>query len=369
MKSRLQFFWTLLQVDLVSVFRHKAAVFWTFGFPLLSLIIFMSSFGDSGKLGPISVHFEDRDKSSASAAFVSHMQEALKAQQAVAVEINGKADDQIRLTLPAGFGVALQTRQGVMVDTVLSKPKSMAADVTLSILSAVADDYALRQLYQYRGIQLSLQAPRAPTKLPFAAYLVTGLLCMVVVSTALLGFVVPLVASRQAGHYRVYALLPVSRLSVVMAFSVSKFIVIVLSGVALFVFGLLFYQLDLPYLPGPWLQATLVLLLGVAGFLALGLVLAARVPNTEWATILCNMIYFPLIFLGNLFIPLDNAGPLKHALDWMPVNLFVQALRATLIQGESILAQPWFLLEFLLLTGFSIAYASRAFVLNRGMVN
>lgn len=368
MNQRLQFFWSLLQVDLASVFRHKAAVFWTFGFPLLSLIIFMSSFGDSGKLGPISVRFEDRDQSATSAAFVKHLQEVLKAQQAVMVNINGKDDDIITLKVPQGFAERLQARQGVIVETSLAKPKSMAADVTLSILGAVADDYALRQLYQYRGIQLSLDAPRAPAKLPFAAYLVTGLLCMVVVSTALLGFVVPLVASRQAGHYRVYALLPVSRLSVVMAFSVSKFIVIVCAGLALFGFGMLFYQLNLPLALGPWLQALLVLLLGVAGFLALGLVLAARVPNTEWATILCNVIYFPLIFLGNLFIPLDSAGPLKQVLDWMPVNLFVQALRATLIQGESILAQPWFLLEFTVLTALAIAYASRAFVLNQGMV-
>ncbi|WP_338846203.1 ABC transporter permease [Massilia sp. W12] len=368
MKQAWIFFWNLLQVDVRNFLRNKAAAFWTFGFPLLSLIIFMSAFGESGKLGQVGLVFIDQDKSPASGALIQHLKLALQSQQAVEVVFAAGEKEQIELQIPAGFAERVQARQGVLLDARLQQPKSMASDVALNIIASVADDYALRQLYQYRGIQLATQAPPARAKLPYAAYLVTGLLCMVVVSTALMGFVVPLVSARQAGHFRVFELLPVSRLSVVLAFSVSKFLVIVLAGLLLFGFAALLYQPGFPLAPGPWLHALPVLLLGVAGFLALGLVLAARLRNSEWATLLCNLVYFPLIFLGNLFVPLDGAGPLKQVLDVMPVNLFVHALRACLMQGDSIWSQTLFLWEFGVLIVFSLAYASKAFVLNQGML-
>jgi ABC-2 type transport system permease protein len=371
MNNSAAFFFAYLKVDLLNFVRNKTAAFWTFAFPLLLLIIFMGSFGGSSGLGKVAIRVDDQDKSAVSQAFVDHVRFVFKSQKSIDVVFDKDADETLILRIPNGFKQRLEARQGVVLQLDRQAAPGMAAEIAEKILSSVADDFVLRQLYEYRGISVvsDLQKTKRTVNSNdnYAAYLVTGLLCMVVISTSLMGFVIPLVSSRQNGHFRIFELIPASKIAVVMALAISKFIVILGSGVLLFVFAALAYKLGLPAELTRYSNGFLVLMIGVLGFLALALVVAARVTSSDWANIICNLIYFPLILLGNLFIPIEGSGSLSKFLDHMPVNLFVQALRGTIMGGEPLTAFANFFLLFGILIGFSLIYVSRAFVLNRGV--
>jgi ABC-2 type transport system permease protein len=76
-------------------------------------------------------------------------------------------------------------------------------------------------------------------------------------------------------------------------------------------FGAVFYGVPVPWAQLPAMLVTL--LLGAATFCALGLAIAAFVPNADAAPAVVNAAILPLLFISNVFIPLQNAP------DWIDV--------------------------------------------------
>ncbi|GAA1654481.1 ABC transporter permease [Nonomuraea maheshkhaliensis] len=74
----------------------------------------------------------------------------------------------------------------------------------------------------------------------------------------------------------------------------------------------------------------LVLLLGTAALLALGLLLAVLTPSAKAAPGMGTLVMFPLLFFGGMWVPYETmpAG-LQRFSDLTPTGAFSQALRAT----------------------------------------
>jgi ABC-2 type transport system permease protein len=70
-------------------------------------------------------------------------------------------------------------------------------------------------------------------------------------------------------------------------------------------FGALFYDVDIPSETMPAVIVTL--LVGGAAFSALGLAATAVVPNAEASPAIINASILPLLFISDIFIPLDDA--------------------------------------------------------------
>ena len=92
-------------------------------------------------------------------------------------------------------------------------------------------------------------------------------------------------------------------------------------------FGALFYHAKLPGRTLPAYVVTLVV--GAASFCAMGLALTAFVPNAEAAPAVVNFTILPLLFLSDIFIPIQD----PHA--WyvtvakiFPVYHFSQAMKS-----------------------------------------
>lgn len=93
------------------------------------------------------------------------------------------------------------------------------------------------------------------------------------------------------------------------------------------VFGALFYNVDVPTNTMPALLVTLVI--GAASFCSLGLAMTAAVPNADASPAVVNATILPLLFISDVFIPLDEAPawletvskifPIKHLSDAMQV--------------------------------------------------
>ncbi len=117
----------------------------------------------------------------------------------------------------------------------------------------------------------------------------------------------------------------------------SRICLSVLLGLVLVVivtaFGYLVYQVPLPIgqLPG----LLVVLLLGSACFCSLGLAVSGLIPNAEAAPAVVNATILPLLFISDVFIPIDKSSFLATIASVFPVRHFSIALQAVYLPASS----------------------------------
>ena len=91
------------------------------------------------------------------------------------------------------------------------------------------------------------------------------------------------------------------------------------------VFGLLFYDVDVPSKTMPAFVASVAV--GAAAFAALGLAVTAIIPNPDASPAVTNATILPLLFISDVFIPLEDAPKwLGTVSGFFPIKHFSHAL-------------------------------------------
>src|SRR5438874_1191364 len=80
--------------------------------------------------------------------------------------------------------------------------------------------------------------------------------------------------------------------------------------------------------PHHLLPLLITLLLGTAVFCALGLALAAFIPNGDSAPAISNLVILPLVFMSGTFFPIDQSSVLARVASYFPVRHFIAATYA-----------------------------------------
>lgn len=91
--------------------------------------------------------------------------------------------------------------------------------------------------------------------------------------------------------------------------------------------GAVLYDVDVP---DTMLALIVTVLIGGASFCALGLALTAAIPNSDAAPAITNGTILPLLFISDVFIPLqDPPGWVDFLGDIFPVKPFAEALQTS----------------------------------------
>jgi ABC-2 type transport system permease protein len=162
----------------------------------------------------------------------------------------------------------------------------------------------------------------------YAQFLTPGLLAFAVVSTCYTGLVTGVAMNRDMGILKRVRGTPLPASLYVAArilssvwFSLVSAVLMVAVGVALFGVQVVWRMLP---------AAVATLLLGAACFCALGMAVAALVPNGEAAPAVANFTILPVVFISDLFFPMDAAPAWLQALGSVfPVKHFALALEET----------------------------------------
>jgi ABC-2 type transport system permease protein len=84
-----------------------------------------------------------------------------------------------------------------------------------------------------------------------------------------------------------------------------------------------------------WAGLAVALPLGIVGglvFLALGQLVSAIAPNSGAAGAIGQVVYFPLMFVSNLFVPIEQLpGWLMRFSQWTPATMLVDLIRPALL--------------------------------------
>lgn len=172
------------------------------------------------------------------------------------------------------------------------------------------------------------QRPAVEGALSYSDFLISGIVVLTVVSTALFSFTVPLIELRARSRLKLLATMPLPNGAFFLGFTMSRLLLLI-TFCTVFMLGLsnaMRYGSGLSIIHG--LQLALFLTAGAMVLVGVGIGLAAVIKRTSTAHAVTNMVNVPVIFLSDLFLPVALFPPWMQAVAKLsPVYQFVQALR------------------------------------------
>jgi ABC-2 type transport system permease protein len=328
-------------------FRDRVAVFFTFLFPLMFLVIFGLVFGDEGtskvRIGVVG----DGPIIQALPA------EAVEVQRFDSLEA---AVEQVR----GGDLPAVVAERGNEVTVRYAASDQASAGLVRGLVNGVVSEANVAASGQPERFRLQI-AQVEDSSLKRIQYLTPGLLSWSVATSAVFGSALTLVSWRRRQVLRRLRLAPVSALSVLTSRLGVSFAVALLQAAVFIllamtpVFGL--------KLAGSWWLAVPLLAVATLAFFSVGMLAGAFTKTEEAAGAVVNLIVLPMAFLSGTFFPLDasppwlqtvsTALPLRHLNDGM-LDVMVRG------QGASALVVP-----VAVLLGFAVGVGAIALRLFR----
>jgi ABC-2 type transport system permease protein len=186
-------------------------------------------------------------------------------------------------------------------------------------------------------------------------FLIPGLLGMNIMSSAIWGLGFVIVDARRKKLLKRLVATPMPRYCYLLAFVLSRLLMLVVEVGALVAFGALVFQVPLR---GSLLVLAALCVLASLSFSALALLIASRVQTTEAVSGLMNLVMLPMwIFSGVFFSAQRFPDILQPVIKALPLTAVIDALRANMLQGASFsgIASQLGILAAWLIVSFTLA--------------
>lgn len=328
-------FLKLTWLDCRLFLRNPTAVFWTFTLPVLLLTLMMISFGDDRRsLGTATLIIADQDGSTLSRDLADILAKTAEKTQRLEVSIERTQELQIAskpdiaILFPAGFEGNVERGLSPTVRMIIWAEAKPAVRVLAAILKQAVSSFSAR--YAGHGVEpFAFDAEFGnQTSIPYRNYLLNGVIAMTIFSVTLFGFSVQLVSLRESGLLKMFSVFPISPWMYLAAFTANRLLTIVVFVTAL-LFGAMFI-FDVPTVLNIRTFGLYIfyVLASAATFQLIGLSIASRIRSAHWAVLVANAMYYPVIFVSDLFIP-DRTFPnwLSSIASIFPLKQLAQSLR------------------------------------------
>lgn len=161
--------------------------------------------------------------------------------------------------------------------------------------------------------------------LSYANFLLPGGIGIVIVASAFIGMPINLTTYRETGVLKRLRVTPLRASTLALGFTISQFLFITLGIFVLFVVSKIFFDIQVI---GSWLTLIGVIILGMITFLVLGSTIGSVAGSWRAATIIAQLIFIPMLFLSNLFMPVDIfpswLQPVCKVLPLTPLNMLLR---------------------------------------------
>jgi ABC-2 type transport system permease protein len=172
---------------------------------------------------------------------------------------------------------------------------------------------------------------------PAPDVLLAGLLGYGIANTAFAGLTIQLVIRRESGVLKRLRSTPLPQGTYLGAALVSTLTVFALQFVAIFVLGLVLFDVDLP---SDWGSLLVTAVVGVAAFAGIGLGAASLIRSAEGSSAVVNVVLLPMAFLSGSFGPTEDFPAFLRAIgDVLPLTYLIDALEAVYLDGEHVWQQ------------------------------
>ncbi|MGA8150930.1 MAG: ABC transporter permease [Terriglobales bacterium] len=190
-------------------------------------------------------------------------------------------------------------------------------------------------------------------------FLIPGLIGMNVMNAAMWGIGFAVVDMRQRKLLKRFVATPMRRSDFLLAIASSRLLLMILEVGLLLGFGTLVFHMRV--LGAVW--AILAIGgLGALSFAGIGLLTASRAQKIESASGLINLVMMPMWIFSGVFFSYERFPAAIHPLiKALPLTALNDALRATILEGTPLMAQPGRVLVLVLWGGISFALALKWF--------
>ncbi|HEX7486177.1 MAG TPA: ABC transporter permease [Vicinamibacterales bacterium] len=351
----------LTVANIKSLARDRAALFWTFFFPVMFVFLFGWIFGGGGN-SKVTVGFVDLDKSAASQG----IHDAFAGVPLLSLKTGALEDEKAAMqhgdvsaviVIPQGTQASVDKKQPVAIQLYTDPSRSQTTQVVQQIASQVANTMNLRLAGATAIIAVEQQTLQS-TNISNAAYLVPSILAMALMQLGVFA-AIPLVQQREKGILKRLGATPLPRWTLVGSNVLLRLLVAVVDAVVILGIGMVFFGVQIV---GSVLAMAGFVLLGAGAFLALGFLLASFLKTEEQATGVVQVVQMPMMFLSGIFFSFDfMPGFLQTVGRAMPLTYLGDGLRQVMVNGTPVAPLG---VDVAILTGWLVvclAIAARTF--------
>lgn len=336
----------LTVANLRSLVRDRAALFWTFFFPVMFVFLFGWIFSGTSS-SSFAVGWADQDQTPQSRAFyefvaknvsVFSLQEGSLADEKAAMQ---KGNVSAVIVIPKGFGERVAAASAAATagrpDALPPLPLTLYTDPSKQQTSSIIQQ-TVAQIASGYGSLVTRSAPLLTVAqgslesqaISNVAYLVPSILAMALMQLGVFA-AVPLVEQREKQILKRLGATPLPRGMLVLSNILVRLLVGVIQTVLILGIGIVVFHVQL--LGNPLELAGLVLL-GTATFLSIGYVLASFARTEETANGLTQVVQMPMMFLSGIFFPFEILPDfLRTIARFIPLTYLGDAMRQVMVSG------------------------------------
>ena len=320
----------LLVADIKQFVRERAALFWTFAFPILFILIFGAVFsgGDSITFN-VGLAVEDNSPAAQQLSAVLQQVPAFKlsiGNQSAELEALKSGDRRAVIIVPAGFGETISQGGSTTVDVYYDPTQSSSAQVLLPIITQVLESFGRAPpLVQVYPVTLQTHEIRA------IDYLVPGILAMALMQLGIFA-AMPLVVERENRVLKRLGATPLRRSTMILSTVVFRLLIAMGQAALIIIVARLVFHVPMM---GSWPFLVGMIVLGTLTFLSMGYMLSAFAKTQETAMPLLMVVQFPMMFLSGIFFPLEMMpGFMRPIMDAMPLTYLGDSIRQIMVDSS-----------------------------------
>jgi ABC-2 type transport system permease protein len=314
--------------------RNAAGLFFGLIFPVILILIFGAIFS-SGFSGTITLYVQNRDGGQVSASFI----DALNSTGTVSVVLVSNSENFSQylsahsasdgLVIPLDFSANYIAGTSVNV-TVYGNPSQSSSAIVSGTVTGVVNGFNL-QRYGGSSIIGITQTTAQAQVTKYIDFLVPGLIGFSILVSPMFSLVNISSEYKRIKLFKQLSLTPLTKIewlaSKVLFYillSAASFLLMVAVGV--FAFGA-------HIVLSPWLIAFLIL--GPMFFASLGMLVGTISKSTETASVIGNIITFPMMFLSGTFFPITLMPMyLQYFAHILPLFYIIDGLNGVMIYGN-----------------------------------
>lgn len=306
-------FWAMVYARTMEFVRDRGTFFWNLLFPVVLVLGFSFAFsGDGGPLFKVGVL-------GSPPAGAEHPESFLAVEQAEFIPYPAEA--------PGGPLDKLRRHE---LDLVLDFDSGNfylnAQGKNASLLRRLLRSDPFLSGFPERTVQ------GAPIR--YVDWLVPGVIGMNIMFSCLFGVGFVIVRYRKNGVLKRLKATPVSALGFVSAQALSRFLIVILTSVAVFAGTNAFLRFRME---GSWILLLGIAALGIVSMEALGLVFAARFRSEELVSGLMNLVTLPMLALSGVFFSLEGSPAILRSVSMtLPLTHVIQAARGVMLEGAGL---------------------------------
>ncbi len=339
-KSFLPIF-TFIKIDVRRLFRDKVAIFFTFAFPLIFLLIFGTIFrGDSDVSFRVALLNQSETEFARSFVDQAKKNPVLKIDEEVttldqAKEKMNRGQLDATITLPEDFGSIQNAKHPSGQAQILYDQSNEQAGRTLgSIMESVFADINKQFVQTEEPFTVAVESTATKGLTQFD-YTFSGLLGFTLLSLGVFGPTSVFPRLKQRGVLRRYQTTTLKVWQYFTANVLSNMVVGILSVATMFAVALTIFDLNMR---GSYLQLLVVILIGATLMFGIGLAIGGWAKNENQAAPLAQLTAMPMMFLSGVFFPTFLMPEWLQAITrFIPLTPIVESVRFIVTEGKSLL--------------------------------